>query len=370
MAAILSASIKDTLPLWRTELKSQGKASGTIDGYIGFMRRVADRYDKPGKPYLVKNIGPIQVAEVLSHCKSSASRSSFLVAYKSWSKWCIRMHYTSRDKVEDAIGDHTAGKATISERFFLPGDRFGEALEVAGAVHPQRRMVVALMLYTLGRQCELSPLQLGNIDRENRNLGLYRYKTKRFTDADICLELAEELDCWLTWYASDQGCESVEAMLRDHPDWYLLPRLDWVGNTPGHFVVSPTVRLMRLERVVKQMFDNMDITVPAGHGDYVRNLKIGGHTIRRSGARAMYYAWVDKIGHREAISLVQAMLDHKAEAMTLHYIGIDVGKENLRKHLLTNRMYGGPDPAPQASEDGVVVPFLRPATQEGKSATG
>lgn len=359
-----SISVLSTLPAWQEEMQARGKAKSTISGRLGYIRRMAEACSTPGHPLLAKNVGPMQVAKGLARQGSGSARASFLQALRAWFDWATRMHYTTRNQATDAIGDLKAGAHTRKPKFYLPVERFEEALNVAGAIHPQRRMILALMLFTLARQGELSRLQLTHIHLEDRTLNLFRQKTKRYTDAPMPPDLYEELVTWLTWFAADQGYESADQMMREHPDWFLVPRMARHGKV---YVLLPDTRFMRLESVVKSVLDGLEVVTP--NGKCVRHLGEGGHTIRRSGARALLKHFIATgEGKDQALLRVQLMLNHRSQEMTLRYIGMDLEELELHGWMRTHSMYGlrsGGSPSPDASAGGRVIPGPWARTADG-----
>jgi integrase len=74
------------------------------------------------------------------------------------------------------------------------------------------------------------------------------------------------------------------------------------------------------------------------------NDREGVHTLRRSGARALYEELVagDHEARDEAIGMVQAMLHHKTRAQTEHYIGLEAAREKRDKVFKGKQMFSTP----------------------------
>jgi integrase len=67
----------------------------------------------------------------------------------------------------------------------------------------------------------------------------------------------------------------------------------------------------------------------------------GSHTLRRSGARALYDRLLDD-GHDGAIRVVQAMLHHSSVIQTEHYLGMKLDQARRDKLLKGQRMFAAP----------------------------
>jgi hypothetical protein len=79
----------------------------------------------------------------------------------------------------------------------------------------------------------------------------------------------------------------------------------------------------------------------------------GGHLLRRSGARALYFHLRDNLGNERAMALVQRRLHHANRAMTERYLGITAADSELDDLLLGKRMFAVPDSL------AAVLPFRR-----------
>ena len=66
--------------------------------------------------------------------------------------------------------------------------------------------------------------------------------------------------------------------------------------------------------------------------------KEGGHTLRRSGARA-YYDELCEDGYDGALRRVQSMLDHSTTIVTEGYLGLGLDKEARNKALKGQPMF-------------------------------
>lgn len=354
MGAIASITVKDTIQPWKKYLETREQARGTITNKLRHIELLATVSSKR-TPMLVKNLGLAQITDLFAEYHTVASRNACLQAVRGWFKWCIRMDYINPVQVEKLIGDRGHEKFERKPKYFLPVEKFMDVLSVAGARHPQRRAIMAFLLFTLVRQSELSSLLLKDVNLETRNVRVYRHKRKRYTDVPICPDLYDELMIWLTWYAEDQGFASPAELMKAHPEWHLAPSR-WQNGSK--LAIVPERGASRIEHFVKEVLDDLGIE-DTTHGEYYRHLQEGAHTIRRSGARAMFDYLTDVVGEDKALLQVMLMLDHEQPQVTLKYIGVHIEKERLKKFLLTNSPYGFRKP-PQASQGEARVIQLRP----------
>ena len=85
--------------------------------------------------------------------------------------------------------------------------------------------------------------------------------------------------------------------------------------------------------------------------------RMGVHTLRRSGARALFDVLRNQ-GYDGALKRVSAMLHHKNTAMTEHYLGLDIERTQRNDMLRGEIMF---PTAPQPD----VVNLVRDSTEEG-----
>lgn len=148
----------------------------------------------------------------------------------------------------------------------------------------------------------------------------------------ICAELDAELRLWLTRYAEQVG------PLR--PNHFLLPRRQSVGtvhNDAGRIVghemtYFPEDRVRSLGRVVRPVLEQAGFPVVDHAG---RSAGEGAHTLRRSGARALFDQWANH-GYDNALRMVQSMLHHSSIAQTERYIGVTADRRS-RDELLRGK---------------------------------
>jgi len=244
------------------------------------------------------------------------------------------------------------------DRYQVPAADFPRLLDCARTPHD--RIVTALGLYLFLRQSEVANLRVGSVDLDatpprmkvmvskNRSAGFKIYVMP------ISEELEVELRRWLTWYAND--VKDTHGSLQD--EWYLVPRRNapkmtndgtgYKGGTalwPDTGNCIPTVKLINVHRYAQRPLERLG--VPMRGLDGASNME-GVHTLRRSGARALFDALVERGEGDGALKKVSAMLHHKHTQMTQHYLGIKADEKELMDLL------GGKPMFPKNKSDNVV----------------
>lgn len=321
-------------------------ADHTRSSYLSYLNRFAAEAATSRK-YMVQSIDALSVAKFYRSLDTQAGRFNAAKALRRFFRFCTRMHYMSKSAAEDAIGERPQLQPKPKPKLYVPVERFSEMLDMAEEIHPWDRAVMATALYTLGRQGELCGIQLKHIDLDARTFNLLRPKRKRWTPEVIGPDLWGEWEPWLKWYAKDQGFITYQAMIKAHPDWYLLPRkLSTAGQDPvtkqftsaRHTKIVPDAKAYRLEFVMKRCLTAMGIETP--NGATRTHMGEGMHCVRRSGARALLDYLEGEVGADRALLMVSAKLDHDDPKVTLIYIGIDIERDRLNDRLRTHSMYG------------------------------
>lgn len=281
-------------------------------------------------------------------------RNNALDSLKRFLSWAenwgyLRPGFTAAKLLEG----YKTRQAERQPKYYLDAAEFPAALEAAGGRNPRDRAVIAIALNTLARQSEIAALRLCDLDLGHLDIRMYRKKRKRWTTTGVTPELHEEMETWLKVYAQKMGYLAPATMIREHPDWLLVPAI-WAWN--GGYRLNPDKPLGAMERVAKRVLTDLGVQ-GTRDGKSVSHLGEGMHTIRRSGARAMLKNLSEGLGHQRALVQVSVMLDHEDTKLTLRYIGMDQEKDELNDWLRGNSMYGNaPDPV-----DAAVLRFRRPA---------
>lgn len=305
--------------------------SDVIEDYLssrtGQMAPATVRMDDMVLRQFLAHTGNIQVGNVsVAHAERfRAARSAKLTAnsmntvratLRSFFKWTAQMRLTTIDPMVS----WRVMKAMPRTKLYIPPEDFPALLNAAS--HPRDRIYIAMGLYLFLRQGEITSLRIRDLDLTRDEIEVAVHKTRQRDIMPICSELRVELDHWLGTYRS----EATGGLLNDY---YLVPgktSSQWIGTqsaTCGRTVAAlcPTTRYASPWKSVQRALDSMGLPYDTGEG---------GHTLRRSGARALYDHLVAG-GHDYAIRRVQAMLHHSTISMTEKYLGItaDVRARNI-----------------------------------------
>lgn len=218
-------------------------------------------------------------------------------------------------------------------------EEFTDLLEACD--NARDRAVVALGLFTFCRGSEISHLRVQDLDFDNHLVHIYRIKTKEWDEMPMSLELQAEMLRWLHAYESEVG-EPVQA------HWYLVPARSALPMAYDFSVhkLQPTGEPARLKPTVPlgKPYDCVKRALARiGH----TQKGTGAHTLRRSGARALFER-LRADGYDNALRRTAAMLGHKNVSMTERYLGLELERRQRNELLAGQTMF----PAMKAS--GVV----------------
>lgn len=269
-----------------------------------------------------------------AHQGGVGGRNNKLVHVRRFLNWAEKRRMLRGGVTAEGILDgQKHRKAVRKPKLYIEAKDFPSLLDAAGNYRPKDRAALAVFLYTLVRQSELIQIRLKDLDLDALTLEIYRVKTHRYTQAGITPALAREMEEWLSWYAGQCGYDNWRRLVAEQPDWYLIPGSPtgkgWHGITPDKPISAP-------ERIMHRALASLGYWDTKGEGC---------HTIRRSGARAMFKYLKESLGFDGALVRVQAMLDHENPQMTLLYIGMNQEKDELNEWLKGNDMYGELKPA-------------------------
>lgn len=218
----------------------------------------------------------------------------------------------------------------------IPASEFGRLLDAC--THPRDRMVVALGIYLLLRQSEITALTIADVDLTHGSAGVRQVKTGKFDEMPLSAELERELRRWLTWYAEHAGPLQ--------PEWLLVPsktRPPFRGNEDGTGVtpapedskLQPTRPVVNPEKIIHRAMHACGYTLRDERGQSTRD---GVHTLRRSAARAIFDRLVDD-GYDGAGRIVQALLHHSSFQQTEAYLGIEQDKKRRDDMIRGKEMF-------------------------------
>lgn len=227
-------------------------------------------------------------------------------------------------------------KSVEKERNRLHVSRFGALLDAAGDDDPRNRAMVAILLYLLLRDREMADLRIKDVDLDAGYVMVRVFKTGLEDRMPISTELDAELRTWLRVYTEKVGPLS--------PLHYLIPRRmpTPIAREGGRiFRVSfdyfPDKPTGPCGDTVKRALERIGFPIVDAAGETLRE---GGHTLRRSGARALFDQACAN-GYDGALRLTQSMLHHKSVLQTERYIGITADRRTRDDIIRGHTMYRG-----------------------------
>ena len=246
-------------------------------------------------------------------------------------KWCRERNVIPQN--HNPLAGRRFRKIAPVARKRVPVAEFPALLDAAS--NPRDRMIIALGLYLMLRQSEISDLRIGDVDLKSGQITCRIFKTKDLDVMPISAELDRELRDWFKVYQENAGPL--------HYDWYLAPSRRFShddygpnGIMPNRLgILTPTVKPSQIERVVKRALTGIgwEMYSPAGKSEWH-----GAHVLRRSAARAMFDE-LSQEGYDGALRTVQAWLHHKNSTMTEHYLGIEIDRATRNKKYTGKAMF-------------------------------
>ena len=317
-------TISEAKAEYEYHLKARGLAPRTVKNNI----QVLNRWIDINGDRVVSNIGPADIDRFFAVGNwGPATQNLYLSILRgSFFPWLRRHNYLPRDY--DPSEGWRNVRTETSEQFWLPVDQFPALLDNASCTRD--RAILALGLYTFMRGGEIKTLRLQDVDLDRYTLTVKRWKTKETDTMPISLELATELETWIRDYRKQVGFTL-------QPEWYLVPAR---GKTVPIWDYETKVLLpQRTEPPLKP-----EIPLGKPYQCVHRALKelgyavtgTGAHTLRRSGARALF----DRLrveGYDGALRRVASMLGHKQTKTTEIYLGLSLERQQ-RNDLLAGQV--------------------------------
>ena len=248
---------------------------------------------------------------------NASTRNNYLAQLRIFFKWCRNHKILGRD--DDPTATWSKQREQRSEQLRVPQEQFGELLNATGT--PLDRIIVSLGLFLFVRGSEITSMKVS--DDRGEEMRVIRHKTKKIDYLPICSELRVELDRWKKEYARLIGQPP-------HPDHYLVPR----RMPPGVAGEFENIQSFHAN-VLAGVYPDRPFLTP--YHAVKRTLKAigfevkgtGVHTLRRSGARAMFDNLREE-GTDGALLRVQSMLSHSDPKVTTRYIGLELEREQLK----------------------------------------
>lgn len=254
-----------------------------------------------------------------------------LNTFFGWARHTARMPRTV-----DPMIYRSKPKKIERERERIHVSKFPSLLDCAGERCARDRAIMAVALYTLLRASEMKTLRVGHLDLDAGYIKARIHKGKTEDRVPISAELDAELRRWLPTYAG--LCGELQ------PEWALLPvRMKRpVQGENGRFdrheeYYLPNRAMHDMYPTVKPILERFGFAVVDDEGKATQE---GAHTLRRSGARALFDSLSTR-GYDNALRVVQAMLHHKSIVQTEHYIGISADRKSRDDLIRGQVMYPG-----------------------------
>lgn len=314
------------------EFVESRKANGYSRSTIANQTSTARRFLLHVGNVQARNVTPRHVDSYFAERERSGvkagTRNAELVGLRALFKFAIQRRYVPAGA--DPTIHRRLYRIHKRDRLRVPATQFGRLLDCAD--HPRDRIVVALGLYLFLRQSEVKALTIEDVDLEGGLLAVHVLKTNDFDHMPISVELDVELRRWLTWYAGQ-----LDRPLRGTD--YLVPAKTpnvWKKGGGTHESELVPSRPYRLPHTAVQR-------VLVRFGEPIRDesgssLSEGVHTLRRSGARALYDRLVSE-GYDGAMRTVQSMLHHSSIQTTEHYLGIHLDKKRRDDVVRGKRLF-------------------------------
>lgn len=283
--------------------------------------------------------GEMFIAAMTGKGMKPSTTNLYRGAFRRFCKWAAQRRYIP--STANPLGSTRNLRVSAPPRRRVAARDFGRLLDAAE--HPQSRIVVALGLYLFLRASEVIVLDIEHVHLDDAFILVYQPKTGRYDEMPICTELDAELRRWLSWYAADIA-ETRGAL---QPHWPLVPARkqstlwnDGSGKCGGRPMV-PTKGQMNPPRRSAQIQRKVHDALRGIGWDVDPSDREGVHTLRRSGARALYeqLITVGEAARDDAIGTVQAMLHHKTRAQTEHYIGLEAERQKRDLRLAGRPMF-------------------------------
>lgn len=259
---------------------------------------------------------------------SPATRQKMVAYLSAFFAWAAQRKYMPQG---DVLLHMRGLKAPKKQKLRLAAPDMARVLEAAA--NPRDRIVIALGTYLFLRGSEIQALRWHHIDLDSFEAEIWREKTDEWDTMPICAELAEELERWRRHVTDTLGVPQ--------PEWFVAPgyHQDIIERDPVTGRISKAHGQLDVTKPVSRPFVSVKIALRRCGFETDQQ---GVHTLRRSGARALYdHLAAD--GHDRAARQVQAMLGHSNLVTTEKYLGIDLDRKQRNDLIKGRPMFALPD---------------------------
>lgn len=275
------------------------------------------------------NVTPMHIERHIASKDWKATTRNLKVGHlRTFFQWADKRSY--KDPSNDLLYGWRNLKESKVERLRIPAHEWPRLF--AACTFPTETAGIAIGLYTFVRVSEAANLRVGDVRFHDNTIAVYRSKTESFDELPMSTELEHHLRSYLTWYANHLAERGIELKM----DHYLLPprKAESVNWLVGTGEVVPTRQHTALGVLTKK------VILAAGFDRAYAEEGLGTHTLRRSGARALFDRLVED-GYDGALKTVQAMLGHASTSMTERYLGLELDRKRRNDLLAGKPMFPG-----------------------------
>lgn len=331
-SVLLSDAIDEYLGLL-TLAQTKGTVAGNRTTLKALLREVGNIY--------TKNLDPRHGDKMLAVFSETRGPGAIQTAFshlRGFSSFLRQRLYLAFN--HEPFGNRLPARVE-QQKLQIPETQFSELLDAA--VHPVERMVIAMGLFLFLRQSEIKLVRLQDVDLEAGRIEVTVVKSKIVDSMPISEELDREIRRWMLWYEqntprdlrpTDHLCSG-----RTAARFFGHPTGEYGSNWAIH--LRPEKPINRPERYIHKALEILGYATRDTDG---KSLSEGVHTLRRSGARALYDKLIGE-GYDGAIRTVQAMLHHKSVQTTEIYLGINLDKKRRDDLIRGRSMYGAVEAA-------------------------
>lgn len=318
-----SVNLSDAIDQYLNSLTARHMAPNTIRATKYTLKRALAIWGN----LTVQHIGGRHVDRLFAEAQwAERTHNTNLQILKAFFAWCRAQGYMAIN-MDPAFGWRNRRVPAV-ERLRVPVEEFPALLDAA--THPRDRAVISVGLFLMVRSSEARGITIQDVDFGRNLVRVYREKTKEEDWLPMCSELREELVRYLNYYRAQQGTL--------HPSWFLLPARkfgEYQRDERGRIraagiTMVPTRRLTHPYEIVQEALAKLGYDIK----------QEGGHTLRRSGARAL----ADQLrveGYDGALLRVASMLGHKSTRVTEVYIGWHLEKQQRNEQFAGKPMFPG-----------------------------
>jgi len=272
----------------------------------------------------------------LAYDWAPTTRNTKIGIYRVFFRWARGARHMN--PTNDPMLGHRQKAAPEKQNMRVPFAEWNKLFEAC--IHPQERIVIATGLYLFLRASEQRALTFSCVNLQDNLIDVWRPKTRKWQVMPISSELEHELRTWMTWLSQQYEIKPEHHLLcaRNKDMKHDPVTFRWVAGTGTMNLERP---VHNPAKIVQRVLRRAGYVVEKGQGE---------HTLRRSGARALFDALVAQ-GYDGALKQVQTLLGHRNSWQTEHYLGIDLDQRRVLASYAGKPMF--------ANDQANVVPLRK-----------